>query len=246
MAWWRSGACVLHDSLQPHQAPEQRKSRNPQIQLGQFSTLSPKATPKQDKKPAAVMVDAEAKHAAKKDEDDPIIAEFPIFIKPQLDGDRQIFVLQFPNRERNKPYDENNGCGPLELRVKPKAGMVELDVPLDVQRNFDRVKGIKWGEAMKKSNTAKGGGSHGLPGGFGIGGAPPVGRGRGRGEAEEVEGQERLLENYDKAVEDGHVLAKQTLGGQFVAKNSTSPIYMVGTFTNGKLTRFCNLSHLLT
>ncbi|KAG0652706.1 DNA-directed RNA polymerase III subunit rpc5 [Hyphodiscus hymeniophilus] len=181
------------------------------------------------------MADAEAKRAAKKDELDPIVAEFPIFIKPALDSDRQIMILQFPNRERNKPYDVRNNSAPLELRVKPNAGMVELDVPMDVHRNFDRIKGVKWGEAMKKSSMAKGGGSHGLPGGFGIGGAPQAGRGRGRGEAEEAENQEKLLENYDKAIEDGHVLATQTLGGQFVAKNSTSPIYMVGTFTNGQL-----------
>jgi DNA-directed RNA polymerase-3 subunit RPC5 len=187
---------------------------------------------KPNDKPAAAMADTEAKSTAKKDELDPI-AEFPVFIKPHLDGDKQIFILQFPNRDRSKPYDAKHGCAPIELRVKPKAGMVELDVPLDVHRNYDRTKGIKWGEAMKKSTTAKGGGSHGLPGGFGIGGAPTVGRGRGRGEVEEEENQDRLLENYDKAVEDGHVLKKQTLGGQFVAKNSTSPIYMVGTFTNG-------------
>lgn len=167
------------------------------------------------------------------DDLDPIVVEFDVFIKPQLEGDRKIFILQFPNREKSKPYDAKNGCAPTELRVKPKAGMVELDVPLDVHRNYDRAKGIKWGEAMRKSELAKGGGSHGLPGGFGIGGAAPAGRGRGRGEAEEAEIQERLLANYDKAVEDGHVLKKQTLGGQFVAKNSTSPIYMVGTFTNG-------------
>lgn len=187
-------------------------------------------------KPAAAMADTEVKVDAKKklkDEIDPIVTEFPIFIKPQLENGRQVYVLQFPNRERSKPYDAKNGCAPTELRVKPNAGMVELDVPLDVHRNYDRAKGVKWGEAMNKSTMAKGGGSHGLPGGFGLGGAPPVGRGRGRGDAEEAENQERLLENYDKAVEDGHVLKTQTLGGQFVAKNSTTPNYMLGTFTNG-------------
>ena len=167
-----------------------------------------------------------------KKDHDPVVAQYDVFIKPQLEGDRKIFILQFPNREKSKPYDAKHGCPPIELRVKPKAGMVELDVPLDVYRNYDRAKGIKWGEAIRKSEMAKGGGSHGLPGGFGIGGAAPVARGRGRGEAEEGEDQERLLANYDRAVEDGHVLRKQTLGGQFVAKNSTSPIYMVGTFTN--------------
>lgn len=178
------------------------------------------------------MADTAVREDVRKADHDPIIAEYEVFIKPQLDGDRQFYVLQFPNRERSKPYDAKNGCAPIELRVKPNAGMVELDVPLDVYRNYDRAKGVKWGEAMKKSSMAKGGGSHGLPGGFGIGAAPPASRGRGRGE-EEAENQEKLLSNYDNAIEDGYVLQKQTLGGQFVAKNSTSPQYMIGTFTNG-------------
>ena len=174
-----------------------------------------------------------AKKDAKDVDDDPIVASFDVFIKPRMSGDRQFFVLQYPNRDKSKPYDAAHGCAPTELRIKPKAGMVEVDVPLDVHQNYDRTKGVKWGEAMKKSDMAKGGGSHGLPGGFGIGGTAPGGRGRGRGEAEEAENQERLLANYDEAVKDGHVLNKQTLGGQFLPKTSTSPQYMVGTFTNG-------------
>jgi DNA-directed RNA polymerase-3 subunit RPC5 len=176
--------------------------------------------------------ETEAQLDADNNDHDPIVSEFEVFIKPHLNGDRQIFVFQFPNRDRSKPYDARHACAPTELRVKPKAGMVELDVPLDVYRNYDRKRGIKWGESMKRSSVARGGGSHGLPGGFGIGGAPSVGRGRGRGEVEEVD-QGKLLENYQNAVEDGHVLQKQTLGGQFIAKNSTSPQYMLGTFTNG-------------
>lgn len=192
----------------------------------------------EDNKSAATMADTEVKGDAPKkkltkDELDPIVAEFPIFIKPRLKDGKQVFVLQFPNRDRSMPYDAKNGCAPTEMRIKPNAGMVELDVPLDIRRNYDRAKGIKWGEAMLKSTIAKDGGSHGMPGGFGLGGAPPAGRGRGRGEAEEAEHQERLLANYDKAVEEGHVLKTQTLGGQFVAKNSTTPNYMLGTFTNG-------------
>jgi DNA-directed RNA polymerase-3 subunit RPC5 len=151
-----------------------------------------------------------------------------------VDG-RQFYVLQYPTRDKNKPYDAAHGSTPLELRVKPKAGMVEVDVPTDVHQNYDRAKGIKWGEALKKSEMAKGGGSHGLPGGFGIGGSAPAARGRGRGEAEEAEHQDRLLKNYDQAVEDGHVLRKQTLGGQFLPKTANSPVYMVGTFVAGML-----------
>jgi DNA-directed RNA polymerase-3 subunit RPC5 len=191
----------------------------------------------EDNNPATNMADTEVKGGAPKkktkDELDPIVAEFPIFIKPHLKDGKQVFVLQFPNRDRSMPYDAKHGCAPTEMRVKPKSGMVELDVPVDVHRNYDRAKGIKWGEAMLKSTTAKAGGSHGLPGGFGLGGAPLGARGRGRGEVEEAENQEKLLDDYERAVEDGHVLKTQTLGGQFVAKNSTTPNYFLGTFTTG-------------
>jgi DNA-directed RNA polymerase-3 subunit RPC5 len=120
------------------------------------------------------------------------------------------------------------------MRIKPSAGMVELDVPLDAWRNYDREKGVKWGEAIKKSNTAKGGGSHGLPGGFGIGGAQSGGRGRARIPENEQLDQEKLLEDYPLAVSRENVLTKQTLGGQAVPNDETNPQYMIGTFRKGR------------
>lgn len=193
-----------------------------------------------ESKPKATMDNPELKDGGgskkkqlTKDELDPVVARFPVFIKPGLKDGNQVVVFQFPNRERHQPYDAKHGSAPTELRIKPKSGMVEMDVPIDVHNNYDRAKGIKWGEALNRSTMAKGGGSHGLPGGFGLGGAPPGGRGRGRGEAEEAEHQEHLLNNYEKAVEDGHVLKTQTLGGMFNAKNENTPNYMLGTFVNG-------------
>lgn len=169
---------------------------------------------------------------------DPIRASYDVFIKPQMDGERQIFVLQFPNRDANQPYSAANDCQPQELRIKPAAGMVELDVPLDVYRNYDKEKGIKWGDAMKKSATAKGGGSHGMPGGFSIGGAQPGARGRGRGDADEVENHVKLLDDYNGAVQRDQVLKKQTLGGQVLPQTETSPQYMIGVFRDGMLRSF--------
>lgn len=165
---------------------------------------------------------------------DPIKSSYDVYIKPSISGDRQIYVLQFPNRDAKQHYSQENNSQPLKLRIKPEAGMLEVDVPLDVWRNYDREKGVKWGDAVKKSDMAKGGGSHGMPGGFGIGGAQPTGRGRGRGNVDDEFNQESLLADYSAAVQRDQVLKKQTLGGQSVLKEDTNPQYMIGVWRDGK------------
>lgn len=165
---------------------------------------------------------------------DPIKTSYDVFIRPGITGDRQVYVLQFPNRDGTQHYSQENDAQPFHLRIKPLSSMVEIDVPIDVWRNYDKEKGIKWGDAVKKSSLGKGQGSHGLPGGFGIGGAQPTGRGRGRPEADEDLNQERILADYASAVQRDQVLKKQTLGGQSVLKEDTNPQYMIGVWRNGK------------
>lgn len=162
---------------------------------------------------------------------DPIKASYDVYIKPRISSDKQVYVLQFPNRDSKQHYSVANGSSPFKMRIKPNAGMVEMDVPMDALRNYDREKGIKWGEAIKKSNMSKNGGSHGMPGGFGIGGAQGSGRGRGRGQNPDDDTlQRRILEDYENAVRREEVLVKQTLGGQCVSSEDTTPQYMIGTF----------------
>ena len=165
------------------------------------------------------------------DDSDPVIATYDVFIKPQSSTDRHIFVLQFPNTERH--YSKDNSCEPLALRIKPKAGMVELDVPLNIQQHVDPAKAVKWGQALKK-RTAKGEGSYGMPGGFGIGITQGAGRGIGRADVEHEPTEQELLRDFDRAVKNGQVLQKQTLGGQAVPNETTTPQYMVGTFQKGR------------
>lgn len=172
------------------------------------------------------------------EDDDPILSTYNIFIKPPLstssgNPEKQIYILQFPNRMDSQNYTLQNNALPLKLRIKPEAKMVELDVPMDAHANYDREKGLKWGEAIKKSSMTKGGGSHGLPGGFGIGGAQP-GRGRGRAEQDEESLQQLLNdEGFKRAVAQEKVLVKQTLGGQAVPDDTGAPLYMIGTFRDG-------------
>lgn len=160
---------------------------------------------------------------------DPIISSYDVYIKPHMSGTQQVFILQFPNRDSRQPYSDEHGSQPLKMRVKPTAGMVELDVPMDVWHNYDKEKGVKWGGAVKKSKSA-----HGLPGGFGIGGSALAGRGRTRNMMEENAAQQALLGDFDSAVRNEEVLVKQTLGGQTIPSEENTPQYMIGTFEKGK------------
>lgn len=177
------------------------------------------------------------------EDDDPIEASYDVYINPQWQDGRQLYILQFPNRPSREDYSSNNSSLPLELRLKPKAGLVELDVPLDPWTNYDRGKGVQWGEAMRKSNASKSNtstgqgqtGSHGLAGGFGIGGVAP-GPGRGRQPQEDTLAvQQEILEDFAGGITQQRVLTKQTLGGQVVPKESASPNYYIGAFRKGQL-----------
>jgi DNA-directed RNA polymerase-3 subunit RPC5 len=177
---------------------------------------------------------------------DPILNSYDIYVKPGMHQEREIYVLQFPNRNHKLPYKSSFESQPLKLRTKPKSGMVELDVPVDTWNFYDRLKGVQWGEALKESNASKGKGSHGLPGGFGIGGVQSRGRGRGRTEAEEDLAHANTLTDFAGALERDQVLKKQTLGGQVVTKNESNPTYMIGTFRNSTFCQSHSVRHLLT
>src|SRR5579862_906080 len=172
------------------------------------------------------------------DSDDPVVAEYDVFVSHQAKG--QIHLLQYVNRDGSQPYSEASCAKPLEVRFKPRAGLVETDVPMNVHSNYDREKGIHWGEAMRKSRLEKGGDSFGLAGGFGIGSASG-GRATGPGMAARAAGksnggeditQEALLANFNDAINQGRVLDKQTLGGITNSKDAIQPNYYIGAFRN--------------
>lgn len=117
----------------------------------------------------------------------PILNQFDVMLNKT---DYMVVVCRFPNRNRDQPYNEASGMKPLEIRLKPKCGLMQIDVPMDVYRNFNREKGVEYGEAMKGSKLLQKGGDYGLAGGF-------SGRQGGSTRAAKVEvDEETIAEDY--------------------------------------------------
>ena len=159
----------------------------------------------------------------------PIIKQYKLFINPP---NMHSILLQFPNRELGQEYRELYGQKPLELRYKPQHGLVELDIPLNIHHNYDKEKGIQYGEALRNSRILQQGGSYGVAGGFGVGLKPS--KDDKRASVPEGPTVEKLLENFEDANNKGHVMNKITLGGMIVPFQKGDPIYMTATFRDGK------------
>ena len=159
-----------------------------------------------------------------------ILKHYRLFINPTK---MRTMLLQYPNRELGQEYREANGQKPLELRIKPKCGVVEVDIPLNIHVNFDKAKGIEYGEAMRASRHLQQGGSYGLAGGLGVGPKLSAKDVR-RAPMPEGPSKEKLLENFEDANNKGHVMNKLTLGGRIIPFNDGNPIYMYVTFKGGK------------
>ncbi|KAK3319164.1 Sin-like protein conserved region-domain-containing protein [Apodospora peruviana] len=161
---------------------------------------------------------------ADNDDDDPIVATYRVFVKPALPRHRKIVALQYVN---NTGADPERLLDPkvLELRLKPTAGMVEVDIPIDTSVAYDKSKGIIMGTALQKSTETKKGGSLGLAGGFGLGAAPPPRTGGRRGAGDD----ENVPLTWGEAVRQEKVLRKETLGGVRSAAEEYTR-HMVGVF----------------
>ncbi|AEO60813.1 hypothetical protein MYCTH_2120781 [Thermothelomyces thermophilus ATCC 42464] len=147
--------------------------------------------------------------AVASDDDDPIIANYSVFIKPPLPENRNLVVLQYVNKTAQDPA-QIRVPRISELRVKPKTGMYEVDVPIDTTEAYDRNKGIAWGTALQKSMEAKKGGSLGLAGGFNIVATSTSARGR-RGAGAGADDETPLT--WAEAARQDKVLRTQTFGG---------------------------------
>ncbi len=188
--------------------------------------------------------DMSTSETPRRQDDDPVVREYDVFLNEA--PTERLMLLQYPNRHRKQPFLDSTYSKPTELRVKPGTGLVEVDIPMDIQQHYDPELAVRYGDALKKSTEDRAGGSLGLAGGFGVGVGPNqvgrraatmAGRSQGRGGGPEIT-QEMLMDDLARAVNLGRVLDKQTLGGQTDQVNEGKPIYMVGAFRDGA----CKLS----
>jgi DNA-directed RNA polymerase-3 subunit RPC5 len=185
-------------------------------------TVPPSKITEDSKLPTVAMADTSSP------DDDPIVATYSVFVKPPLPAHRKLLVLQHPNMHSPAP----SALQPptiTQIRVKPKSGMIEVDVPLDCTSNYDKAKGMRWGSVLQRSMDSKKGGSLGLAGGFGIGAPPPRPSRRAGGGDNGAEGEGP---NWNEAVRMDRVLRTQTLGGLWAEGKDAQ--YMVGVFHGSK------------
>ncbi|CAD0109542.1 unnamed protein product [Aureobasidium uvarum] len=163
------------------------------------------------------------------EDDDPVIAEYNVFITPrQLE---QIYLLQYPNRNRSQAYNDRNGARPTDFRLKPQAGFMEMDIGMNPSANFNKFQSLVWGEAIRKSKVNGGSATFGAAAGF----APTKG-GKGRGKQENGEmSVDQGLARFQDAVNRDAVFQKQTLGGQILQDEAGNPNYMLGAFRGDEL-----------
>lgn len=167
---------------------------------------------------------------------DPVVREWNMYMN--VSPDIHVLVLRYPEKLVNTPYTDLLKTKPIEFRIKPLYGLIEVDVPVNPHADtFDKMKGLLYGEAMRKSKILKErGGSYGIAGGFGLGGSYAKNRAGASG-GKTTSGVEptfkELLDDWEQAVNDGYVLTKITLGGHINVWNETSPNLYVGHFQDG-------------
>ena len=171
--------------------------------------------------------------------EDPVTAEYDVFITPALQ--KQIFLLQYPNRDRQKPYNVRSGKQIDQLRIKPKSKHLELDINLNTERNYNKYQGLKWGNAMQTGKQLQNDdATYGIASGF-SGHRPRSTANRTpiKGQADrEFDLQNDLATFYD-AERENKVLVTQTLGGQIANHDGPDeagkPLYFVGAFRGSEL-----------
>ncbi|OJJ51135.1 hypothetical protein ASPZODRAFT_127154 [Penicilliopsis zonata CBS 506.65] len=156
-------------------------------------------------------------------ESDPIISSYDVFL---TDSEINRYVLQYLDRPIDKGYDERHGQQPAAFRMKPETGLVEVDVPINTQFNYDVDKGEQYGEALRRSRAAREGGGYGMAGGFSSVGAGASARVKMEGSSGDVEMGGTNRKEY---------LGLQTLGGRIKIPEEGDPVYMLAAFRGKNL-----------
>lgn len=155
--------------------------------------------------------------------------EYKLMINPQ--PQRIILLLKYPNRQPWELYSDDCGKKPLELRIKPKCGLIEVDIPIDVHYHYDREKGLEFGSALRKK-AFKGDSKlfYGISSGLDY---RTVKKDEDDLVALEEPSLDNMLEDFDNANSKGYVMNKITLGGRIEPFKDGDPMYMLATFKDG-------------
>lgn len=169
-------------------------------------------------------------------EDDPVTAEYDVFLTPA--ALEKIYLLQYPNRKRDNPYNVRHGCAPDALRIKPKTGYLEVDLKLETGSNFNRAEGVKWGDAMQTAKEA-----HNKAGTFGLATGFSGPQGRPTTALKDAADRSLMIDNavadWRSADTQNKVMNTLTLGGQLIKHDTEDeaarPVYFVGAFRGSEL-----------
>ncbi|KAG0129594.1 hypothetical protein HOY82DRAFT_487990 [Tuber indicum] len=197
---------------------------------------TPKPTTAQPPHPPPRNEDDDTSGGEDTTDEDPVVQTYDIQITTsQL---RDLYIFQYPVRPREQPYTKARNACPIEARFKPKSGLVEVDIPVNVQVNYDEEKGRVWGDVMRKAEKEAGkvqggGGRSGRIGSVGGGGKKrKILRGEDDEGEEEEEEEDLMYMELAAAVKAGRILNRQTLGSK-IQPDGTK--YMAGVFKDDKL-----------
>ncbi|KAL8800830.1 MAG: hypothetical protein Q9182_004890 [Xanthomendoza sp. 2 TL-2023] len=171
-------------------------------------------------------------------EQQPHMAKYRMVYNQQ--PDTRVLLLRFPNRRPDQPYCARTGEKPLEIRIKPKHGHIEVDIPIRIDQNWDVEKAIQYQHAIQKSTILQQGGSYGLAGGLGTGAQMPSNTKPTDQSAAAGPSTDTLLADPADANNKGHVMNKITLAGRIIPFDDTQSRYLCGVFRDD----VCYMSHV--
>jgi hypothetical protein len=160
-------------------------------------------------------------------EEDPVVASYDVFL---TDSEISRYVFQYLDRDVDLPYNESNNQRPVQLRMKPRTGLVEVEVPISTRSNYDVNKGLRFGEAIKKSRSARDGGAFGMSGGFTAGNGAAASGARVK---TETNGDVEILDNK-RVVDSNALIRTQALAGRIKPAEEGDPTYMLAAFKDSK------------
>ena len=161
---------------------------------------------------------------------DPVISTYDIHLTTTLTP--YLHLFQYPVRSASLPYSRLTSTCPASARIKPNAGAIELDVPINTTRNYDQEKGRRWGGALRKARLARD---------ARISGASSSATGAGKrrrtaaadpNDSDPDGDDDTVFVSFAEAKSAGRVLTTQTLAAH-IHPQSTN--YMVGVFRHSQL-----------